>query len=598
ALQDSYPNSYPNTAFASFRDFINESYIARGDDGGLTEFQYTWIWSAILNVWAIGYLIGTFTTPLFTERYGRKGPTQLLAKKTHSQMQSTSDSIMHEKMGQMIANALIQSDMTAQLECNTCQILRFPVTLLGANMCSLLGTSLGIISVSFGVPELLFVARLCSSMMSGISYSSLILFLQETTPTEMRGMTSFLSETAYLAISVLGMGLGMDVALGKRLPFLIGVHLIAGVTAVTITFCLQETPKYLLINKEDRKAATKSLEYYRGSTDANEKVIDSIEKEAKEGYEAPFLSSIPIILKTSHLRKAFLIGFSSMQIILTIIPINYVSTIVLEAHFSPHMAQVSSFVFTACNFLASIFGMFAVDRFGRRPMLLVFGFLNVFFMCAYCLFDRLAFYVNEQIKYGCIVALVGYGITFGGALGPIAFFITCELVPQQFRSAVQAMVFTINTAINFIFSFTTLPLYRLIDVWSFIPLFIVPSLLALIFLFFNLPETKGREIHEIVRALAGKSTSYNFSFTTLPLYRLIDVWSFIPLFIVPSLLALIFLFFNLPETKGREIHEIVRALAGKSSTGEVSVTSEKNPDFISTQKKSNGAAREEVADGL
>lgn len=50
------------------------------------------------------------------------GPTQLLAKKTHSQMQSTSDSIMHEKMGQMIANALIQSDMTAQLECNTCQI--------------------------------------------------------------------------------------------------------------------------------------------------------------------------------------------------------------------------------------------------------------------------------------------------------------------------------------------------------------------------------------------------------------------------------------------------------------------------------------------
>lgn len=484
-FQDSYPNSYPNTAFASFRDFINESYIARGDDGGLTEFQYTWIWSAILNVWAIGYLIGTFTTPLFTERYGRK------------------------------------------------------VTLLGANMCSLLGTSLGIISVSFGVPELLFVARLCSSMMSGISYSSLILFLQETTPTEMRGMTSFLSETAYLAISVLGMGLGMDVALGKRLPFLIGVHLIAGVTAVTITFCLQETPKYLLINKEDRKAATKSLEYYRGSTDANEKVIDSIEKEAKEGYEAPFLSSIPIILKTSHLRKAFLIGFSSMQIILTIIPINYVSTIVLEAHFSPHMAQVSSFVFTACNFLASIFGMFAVDRFGRRPMLLVFGFLNVFFMCAYCLFDRLAFYVNEQIKYGCIVALVGYGITFGGALGPIAFFITCELVPQQFRSAVQAMVFTINTAINFI-----------------------------------------------------------FSFTTLPLYRLIDVWSFIPLFIVPSLLALIFLFFNLPETKGREIHEIVRALAGKSSTGEVSVTSEKNPDFISTQKKSNGAAREEVADGL
>ncbi|VDM44203.1 unnamed protein product [Toxocara canis] len=375
--------------------------------------------------------------------------------------------------------------------------------MIGANTGSLLGTSLAIVAVSCGVPELLFVARLCSSMASGISYSSLILFLQETTPTEIRGMTSFLSETAYLGVSVLGMGLGIETVLGRKLPFLIGIHAIAGITAVALMSCLKETPKYLLINKSDNKAASEALEYYRGSTDANEKVIDSIQKEAKEGYEAPFLSSIPMILKTSHLRRAFLVGFCSMQITLTIIPINYVSTIVLEAHFSPQMAQISSFVFISCNFVASIFGMFAVDRFGRRPMLLIFGLLNVLFLCAYCLFDRLAIYVNEQFKYGCVVSLVGYGITFGGALGPIAFFITSELVPQQFRSAVQAMVYTLNTAINFIFSFTTLPLYRLIDVWSFIPLFIVPSLLALVYLFFNLPETKGREIHEIVRELTG-----------------------------------------------------------------------------------------------
>ncbi|VDK58510.1 unnamed protein product [Anisakis simplex] len=170
------------------------------------------------------------------------------------------------------------------------------------------------------------------------------------------------------------------------------------------------------------------------------------------------------------------------------------------------MAQLFSFVFASCNFVSSIFGLLAVDRFGRRPMLLFFGFLNVFFLSSYCVFDRLAINVNTQFRYGCVISLLGYGITYGSALGPIAFFITSELVPQHFRSAVQAMVFSVNAIFIFTFSFSTLPLYRWINVWSMVPLFIIPSLMALTYVFFNLPETKGREIHEIVRELAGGHT--------------------------------------------------------------------------------------------
>ncbi|KAI3420853.1 hypothetical protein GPALN_014472 [Globodera pallida] len=143
-------------------------------------------------------------------------------------------------------------------------------------------------------------------------------------------------------------------------------------------------------------------------------------------------------------------------------------------------------------------------------MLIFCGAANTLCLCAYIVFDRMTtegsiLYTNNHFKYGCVASLVAYGITYGVALGPIAFFITSELVPQRFRSLVQSIVFCINTVINFIFSFITLPLYELIDVWSFIPLFIIPSFVSIWYLVRELPETKGREIHEIVEQLKKRS---------------------------------------------------------------------------------------------
>ena len=71
-FQEAYSNSYPNTAYFSFRNYINESYIARGVPDGLPEWIFTWVWSLVLNIWFIGYLFGVFFTPYMTDIYGRK----------------------------------------------------------------------------------------------------------------------------------------------------------------------------------------------------------------------------------------------------------------------------------------------------------------------------------------------------------------------------------------------------------------------------------------------------------------------------------------------------------------------------------------------
>ncbi|CAK5024580.1 unnamed protein product [Meloidogyne enterolobii] len=89
-------------------------------------------------------------------------------------------------------------------------------------------------------------------------------FLKETTPTQLRGTCSFLSEVSYIAVSVIGMGMGMDLMLGRNLLALVGFGAIPGILSIFIVLPLSESPKFLLLNRNDRKAAIKSLEFYQG----------------------------------------------------------------------------------------------------------------------------------------------------------------------------------------------------------------------------------------------------------------------------------------------------------------------------------------------
>ncbi|KIH53768.1 hypothetical protein ANCDUO_16092 [Ancylostoma duodenale] len=194
----------------------------------------------------------------------------------------------------------------------------------------------------------------------------------------------------------------------------------------------------------------------------------------------------------------------SFQVVVGIWSIIYLSTDMLEVHFTEDVAQLASLIFIVANFMAGMGGMFIIERFGRRTLVLWLGLFNTISLALFVTFDQLA-YIYDPLKWGSIVALILFGVTYGVGLGPIAFFLTSELVAQQHRSLVQSMVFAVNTVANFTFSFATLPAYNEIQSWSFIPLFIIPSSLSLIYLFFNMPETVGREVHDIVEELIART---------------------------------------------------------------------------------------------
>ncbi|GMR45259.1 hypothetical protein PMAYCL1PPCAC_15454, partial [Pristionchus mayeri] len=335
--------------------------------------------------------------------------------------------------------------------------------------------------------------------------------------------TSFLSEVAFILSIALGIGFGMDALFGKNLPVLTAISILPAILAILIVLPLHETPKFLLINRNDRSAAIASLEYYRGVTAENEDTLKEIEMEkaleAGDEHTVSFESlklekNIPKIwqgvkevLSMPYLRMAFFLGAATLQIVVGMKCVVYFSTDLLEDSFSPQISQIATFVFMISEFSASLFGLLVIERFGRRTLVVGLGIANVMSLCLY-IASHLLITVWNPFRWGQIVALVLFGMTYGVALGPIAYFITSELVPQRHRSIVQSMVLGFNTLMNFMLSFITLPCYKYIGVLSFIPLLVIPAILCIIFLHNFLPETRGREVHEVVEELMERHNNY------------------------------------------------------------------------------------------
>lgn len=69
-FQMGYSASYPNTAFAAFKTFVNNSYAERGQT--LTDDQFNWLWAFLLNTDLVTYLLGSWMCPFCAEKFGRK----------------------------------------------------------------------------------------------------------------------------------------------------------------------------------------------------------------------------------------------------------------------------------------------------------------------------------------------------------------------------------------------------------------------------------------------------------------------------------------------------------------------------------------------
>ncbi|KGE13411.1 sugar porter family MFS transporter [Sphingobacterium deserti] len=196
------------------------------------------------------------------------------------------------------------------------------------------------------------------------------------------------------------------------------------------------------------------------------------------------------------MRRALLIGillpvFSQFSGINAII--YYGPTILGNAGISLSNSLLSQIIFGAANMLFTLFAIWKVDQWGRRPLYL----LGTAGAAISLLATGFCFYVGAGSSMWLLLPVLLFLACFACSIGPLKFVVASEIFPSAIRGRALALSVTImwiaDTAVGQI---TPLLLHHLGNAGTFW-IFALFCMAAFVMVYRLLPETKGKSLEEI-----------------------------------------------------------------------------------------------------
>ncbi|KAL4180507.1 hypothetical protein AMTRI_Chr13g92440 [Amborella trichopoda] len=153
---------------------------------------------------------------------------------------------------------------------------------------------------------------------------------------------------------------------------------------------------------------------------------------------------------------------------------------------------------------------FLLDRLGRRPLLLssLGGMAVSLFGLGFGL--TMIAHSDEKLVWAvglCITTILLYVAFFSIGMGPITWVYTSEIFPLRLRAQGASIGVAVNRVISGVIGMTFISVYNAITIGGSFFLYSGVSLLAFLFFFFFLPETKGRTLEEVVELFEKKTTA-------------------------------------------------------------------------------------------
>ncbi|CAM3367592.1 sugar porter family MFS transporter [Occultella aeris] len=390
---------------------------------------------------------------------------------------------------------------------------RVPVMLIAAALflVSAIGSGL-----AFGVFDLI-IWRVIGGF--GVGAASVIApaYIAEVSPAHVRGRLGSLQQLAIVTgifVALLSDALLANTAGGAAEELWFGqaawrwmfmAEAIPAVLYGVFALRLPESPRFLVARGEYDKASA-VLHDFTGVVEVNlkieeiKKTLNQEKKESLSDLRGHRLGLKPIVW-VGILLSVFQ-QFVGINVIFY-----YSTTLWRSVGFGESDALTITVITSVTNILVTIVAILLVDRVGRRPMLLVgsvgmalsLGLMAVAFSFATIVEAGDGTTTAELAAPWSTVALVAanvFVVAFGATWGPLVWVLLGEIFPNSIRAGALAVAAAAQWAANFLVS-TTFPALADVGLTLAYGIYAVMAVLSFFFVWFKIPETKGRELEDM-----------------------------------------------------------------------------------------------------
>jgi len=285
---------------------------------------------------------------------------------------------------------------------------------------------------------------------------------------------------------------GWNLTIGWRLMF--ASSAIPAILFLVLVLFVPETPRWLVMNAKESKAIKimQQLQYenaeneviaIRETINNSETKDSSIKKNVKIGVKVWFAGIL----------------LSAFQQLLGIqVVMYYAPELFKNMGSATDSAMFQTILVGIVNFSFTIVAIFTVDKYGRKPLLLIGSILMAVFMTTL----TVCFYTGNM-GILAIMAVLGFVASFAFSWGPVTWVLLAEMFPNAVRSKIMSVAVAAQWITNYLVSST----FPVIDNNKYLNenfghsfsfgLFGLMALLSAIFVWKMIPETKGKSLEEI-----------------------------------------------------------------------------------------------------
>lgn len=251
-----------------------------------------------------------------------------------------------------------------------------------------------------------------------------------------------------------------------------------------LLFFVPKTPRYLVLSGQP-EAALNVLTRINGK-DKAAGILSEIKETAREKSEKLFTYGIGVII------IGILLSVFQQAVGINVV-LYYAPRIFENMGASGDVSMIQTVVMGVVNILFTVVAILTVDKFGRKPLLIIGSVGMMIGMVALSILSFM-----DVIGIAALVFIIIYTASFMMSWGPICWVLISEIFPNTIRGKAVAIAVAAQWITNFLVSST----FPSLSVWSIGGTYLIYacfSLLSAIFVWRFVPETKGKTLEDMSR---------------------------------------------------------------------------------------------------